>query len=293
MRDDDLGHLPQVVVEDGHDAGRIAVLRESRVAAQVGHEHGDLALAAAERQPVRRLEHGAGDLGGDVPAEGVANDLALAQPLDHRVEGAREVADLVARAHGGRLREIAGGDSAGGAGQRDDRPRESPGEDDGQHDRQQHAGDAAQGDRLIELAQAVEIEIDRIVDLEHGRRGATRVEDRREGADAHATARAIDARIARHPVLERPRDGVRGLRPDRHRLTRALVVGGGHDDARASADGVIAGQRTHRRREQSLLANGGQRPDDPAIGGCVGSGGTRGLGVCGAVDHQRAHARDV
>ena len=42
--------------------GQVAVLGEARVAAQVGHEHGDLALVTAEAEPVRRLQHGPGHL---------------------------------------------------------------------------------------------------------------------------------------------------------------------------------------------------------------------------------------
>jgi len=51
VRDDDVGHAPEVVVEDFHDAGGVAVLGEARVAAQVRHQHGDLALAAASASP--------------------------------------------------------------------------------------------------------------------------------------------------------------------------------------------------------------------------------------------------
>ena len=43
------------------------------------------------------VEQAFGDLGIDVAAEGFADALVLAQPLDHAVEGGRELADLVPR----------------------------------------------------------------------------------------------------------------------------------------------------------------------------------------------------
>ena len=97
VRDDDLCHVPEVVVEDLHDAGGIATLGEARVAAQIGHEDGDLALVAAEPQPVRRLQHRLGNLRRYVAAKRVANEVSLAQSLDHLVERACEHADLIAR----------------------------------------------------------------------------------------------------------------------------------------------------------------------------------------------------
>jgi hypothetical protein len=53
VRDHDVGHAAEVIVQHRHDAGGIAVLGEAGVAAQVGHQHGDPALLAAQAQAVR------------------------------------------------------------------------------------------------------------------------------------------------------------------------------------------------------------------------------------------------
>ena len=293
VRDDDIGHAAEVVVEHLHDARGVAVLGEARVPAQVGHQHGDLALAPAEREPPRRLQHGAGDLGRDVAAERVADDLALAQALDHGVERARELADLVARGDGERLRQIAARHAAGRAGERHHRPRQAPRQDDGQDQGEQHAGQAAERDRGVQLAQAVEVEVHRVIDLEDGGGAAARVEDGREGADARAAARAVDAGVAGHAVLERPRDGVGRLGPDHERLARPLVLRRGDHDARAARGAVVVGQRAHRRGQQRLVADGRQRLRDASVGGRVGAAKARGLGVRRGIDQQRAHACDV
>ncbi len=94
--DHEISHPRQVAVQHLHDARRVALLGEPGVAAQVGHEHGDLALVSAEPQPFRRLEQGLRDFRRDVPAERVPDEIALAQSADHLVERARQLADLVA-----------------------------------------------------------------------------------------------------------------------------------------------------------------------------------------------------
>ena len=69
-------------------------------------------FSPAEAQALGRIEQRLRDLGRDVAPEGGADEVALAQPFEHAVEGAGELADLVARLHGQRLGEVAVGDAA-------------------------------------------------------------------------------------------------------------------------------------------------------------------------------------
>src|SRR5439155_23653010 len=120
-REHNVLHPSEVIVKDGNYLFRLALLGEARVAAQVGHQNRHVTLLTAETEPVRRREQRLRDLGRDVTAERVPDPFALAQALDHLVEGARQPADLVARADGDALRQVTGRDASGGAGQRDDR----------------------------------------------------------------------------------------------------------------------------------------------------------------------------
>ena len=291
--DDDVGHPPEVLVEHLHDTGGVAVLGKPRVAAEIGHEDRDLALVAAQAQPVGRLQQGARDLGRHVAAEGVTDEVALAQPLDHLVEGARELADLVARAHRQRLVEIAGGHAADGAGERADRPRQPPGEHDTQRQRHRDGGQRALEDRRVQLVEPIQEDVDRIVDVEHGDGPAPGIEDRRHRAHARPGRRAMNAGVARHAVLEAPRDRVGQLRRDRKPLARPLVAAAGDDDARAPRHRIVVGERADRRRQQRLGADRRQRLLDAAVRGRGRIRPALQPGVERGIDQQHAGARDV
>ena len=156
----DVGHAREIPIEDVHDVGGIAVLGEPRVAAQIGHEDRHHPLLSSEAEPFRRLQQRLDDFGGHVAAERVANEVALAEPLDHPVERARELADLVGRPHGQRLRQIAAGDPGHPARQRADGPRDAPGEEQAEHEGAQAAGQCPLENGHRQLAGPVEEDLD-------------------------------------------------------------------------------------------------------------------------------------
>ena len=91
-------HLGEVLVEIAHHFPRLGPLHPRREVAEVGEEHGHLLQLAVEARPPGQdlVAH----LAGDVLAEGVPDDLALAQPLEHAVEALAHGADLVIGLHG-------------------------------------------------------------------------------------------------------------------------------------------------------------------------------------------------
>ncbi len=257
MRDDDLGHAGEVAVEDLHDVSGIAVLGEPRIAAQVRHQDRHHALLSAEAQPLGRLQERLHDLGGDVAAERAADEIALAEALDHPVERARELTDLVARAHGQRLREVAAGHAGHAARQRADGTRDAPREEEPEHQRGQGTGQGGLQDRHGQLAGAVEKDLDRIVD--HERRDVPAVvDDRRHGGDPLALAVVVDPGVAGNPVLHGPRERVRQLGRHGVGLAGALIVVAAHDDAGPTARAIVIGHRVDGRGEDDLRLHAGE-----------------------------------
>ena len=106
---------------------------------------------------------------------------------------------------GKRLREIAVGHAARRApvsaliG-----PGQPAREEQAQEQRAQRPGRRALQIGDVELAQAVEEDVDLVVHAEHRDRAALRVDDRRDGADPGAARRAVGAGVACHAVLEAP-----------------------------------------------------------------------------------------
>src|SRR5262245_41434484 len=202
--DDDVRHSTEKPVEHVHDRSGVAVLGEAGVPAQVRHEHGDHALLSAEAQPAWRLQERLGDLRGDVAAESGTDEIALAQPFEHAVERAGELADLVARPHGQRLREVPGGDAPYAHGEGTNRPREPTGEEEADDERAESAEPRCPQDGASELLQSVEIDLYRVVDDDHRGGGPHAVEDGGEGGNPRPLRVGIDVRVARDTVLEGP-----------------------------------------------------------------------------------------
>src|SRR5215831_12470837 len=94
--DDHRRHLRQVLVEQPDHRRRPEALRELGEAAQIGHEHRDLADLAAELQRIAVAQALLGELRADVAPEGLADEIAIAQGLHHVAHGPRQHADLVA-----------------------------------------------------------------------------------------------------------------------------------------------------------------------------------------------------
>ena len=166
--DDDVGHAGEVLVQHVHDLRGVALLGEPRVAAEVGHEHGHHALLAAEAQAVRRLEQLAGHLGRHVAAERRPDEVALAEAVEHLVEGAREPAQLVRGANGQRLRQVAARHARHPGGERADRPGQAAREEQAQDQRADRPDRRGVHERGPELVEPVEVDLHRVVDLDHG-----------------------------------------------------------------------------------------------------------------------------
>src|ERR671924_605474 len=86
------------------------------------------------------------------------------------------------------------------AGERADRPRELSREHQAQEKGADRPGRRALEDRHVQLAQAVEEDVDLVVETEKGRRAALGVDDGRHRADPRAAGVAIRAGIARDAV---------------------------------------------------------------------------------------------
>jgi hypothetical protein len=99
----------------------------------------------------RRRQEGLGDLGRHVAPEGRADEVALAEALQHLVERAGELADLVARAHRERPGQVPAGDAGHPGGQGADGPRELPGEEQAQAERGDRADPGGVEDRRDEI----------------------------------------------------------------------------------------------------------------------------------------------
>ena len=82
------------VVEEGHRLARARALGERREVADVHEQHRDLHLLALEQLALR--EHPLGHVGVHVAAERLAQLLALGEPVQHLVEAAGQLAQLVA-----------------------------------------------------------------------------------------------------------------------------------------------------------------------------------------------------
>ena len=293
VRDDDIGHARQVAVQHFHDALGVALLGEPRVAPEIGHEHRDLALVTTEPQALGRLQKSLGHLRGDVATERVPDEVALAEPRDHLVEGARQLADLVARANRELFAEIAAGDARHPSGERADRTGEAPRDEQAQEQRRDRPGDRRLDDRDLELAQALEVEIDRVVHAEHGGGPARRVHDRCDRGDPRAARAAVDARVARDAVLERPAERLYHLRRDRHHLARRQRPVTHDDELRRAPRGIEAGQGPDGRGEQRLGLDGHQRLLDTRVRGRVARHRRLGLGVNRRIDEEHGSPRDV
>ena len=166
--DHHVGHAGEVLVQHVHDVRGVALLGKARIAPEVGHEHGHHALLAAEAQAVGRLEQLAGDLGRHVAPERRADEVALAEAVEHLVEGAREPAQLVRRANGQRLRQVAARHARHPRGQGADRPCQAPGEEQAQDQRADRPDRRGVHERGPELMEPVEVDLDRVVDLDDG-----------------------------------------------------------------------------------------------------------------------------
>src|SRR5712691_10022027 len=116
--DDDVGHACQEVVENLHHPRRITLLSEACVATEVGHQDRNLALLPPEPEPFRRLQQSLRNFRRYITPEGRADEVALAQALDHLVEGARQSAHLVAGADRQPQGKITAGDARHAAGER-------------------------------------------------------------------------------------------------------------------------------------------------------------------------------
>jgi hypothetical protein len=223
-----------------------------------------------------------------------SDEVALAKPLDHPVEGVRQQPHLVARAYRQRrLREIAAGHAGDAAGEGADRPGQPPREEQPQRQRAQRSRGRALGDRDVQLAQPIEKDVDLVVDAEECRGAPPRVDDGRHRADPRATRGAIGARVARHAVDEP--GGERLVQLGRHRVlpTGPLHLVGGEHHAGSPLRGVVVGERADGRRQQDLALHRGQRGAQPPIGRRLGPRCPRQLGVLRRIDEEHGDARDI
>ena len=99
MGADGLGHLGEVLVQVPYDLSRRGGLHPRGEVADVREQDGDLLQLALAADPAR--EDLVADLGGDVLAEGLLDQLALAQAVQHAVEALGDRADLVGADHRG------------------------------------------------------------------------------------------------------------------------------------------------------------------------------------------------
>ncbi len=94
---DGLGHLGEVLVEVADDVARGGGLDPGGEVADVGEQDRDLLELAVAADPAG--EDLVADLGGDVLAEGLLDQLALTQAVEHAVEALGHRADLVGADH--------------------------------------------------------------------------------------------------------------------------------------------------------------------------------------------------
>ena len=139
-----------------------------------------------KRRPSGRLEDGLRDFRGDVPPERGADEVTLAEPLEHGVERLRQPADLVPRRHRKRLGEVARRDARHAAREEGDGPRQAAEDQEPEHERGESADARREQERVAELVKPVEVDLDRIGHVEEGLRAPLPVEDRREGRRSRA-----------------------------------------------------------------------------------------------------------
>src|SRR5262249_61352970 len=111
----------------------------------------------------------------------------------------------------------------------------------GEGEAEEQGADGADGrgrdQRVAQVAQAVEVDLDRVVDGDHGDSPAGLVHDGGEGRDRRAARTGVDPRVARHPVFEGPAerlDQLGGQRVDVAGACRPLAL---DDDAGAAGGG--------------------------------------------------------
>ena len=204
---------------------------------------------------------------------------ALAEAVEHLVEGAREPAQLVRRANGQRLRQVTARHARHPRGQGADRPCQAPGEEQAQDQRADRPDRRGVHERGPQLMEPVEVDLDRVVDLDHGGHATARIQDGRERGDPPAARIGVDARIARHPVLERPPEGIDQLGGQRIGLARAPGPLALHDELRAPGGGVEVAERLDGRGEQDFVLDGHQALLEFPVGGRARVEGPLRLGV--------------
>jgi hypothetical protein len=132
--------------------GALAERGEPFHVAEHHRHHPALAFGGGKR---RLVEQPLGDARIDIAAEGLADALVLAQPLDHAVEGSRELANLIACRHADGVIEPAGLDLAGAFEQTQHRTGDVASDQHREHETE-HRGnggyDRRDDDRLVLLA---------------------------------------------------------------------------------------------------------------------------------------------
>jgi hypothetical protein len=139
----------------------------------------------------------------------------------------------------------------------------------------------------------VEVDLDRVVDLDDGGHAPARIQNGRECRDPRAARVRVDACIASHPVLERPLEGIDQLGGQRIGLPRAPGPLALHDEPRAPGGGVEVAERLDGRGEQHLVLDGHQTLLQLPVGGRARVEGPLRLGVKGRIDEEGRHPRDI
>ena len=118
-------------------------------------------------------------------------------------------------------------------------------------------------------------------------------ENGREGGDPRAARVGVDPRVPRHPVLERPPEGIDELGGQRNGISRASGPLALHDEPRSTGGRVEVAERLDGRGEQHLVLDGHQALLELPVGGRARIERPLRLGVKPRVDEEGGHPRDV
>ncbi len=150
----------QVIVQRTDQVLRRQGLGDRREAGDVGEQDRRLARFAGEHPVAAPLQDGRGDAFVDIAAESLADPLALAQALDHGVELARQLPDLVVRGDRNPNRHVALCDRRHRARQDPDGPQQRTADEIDRHDHAHHRDGDIGRDLEVELLAFVGNQVD-------------------------------------------------------------------------------------------------------------------------------------